>query len=180
MKRKVEPGTQPYSMAKEKRKNLKKFAVFVIGEEYFGIEISRVVEILNTQKIHSIPEMPDFLSGVITIRGEIIPIIDLRQRLCVRSSSEKELIIVIKYDNEKVGILVDTVKEIISLTDDEIIIPPSIFRGLKRKYLSGLGKKWDRIIIILNLDDLLTSEEKVMLKEAEEILGEDAGTAKTA
>jgi purine-binding chemotaxis protein CheW len=167
-------------MAREKQKSLKKFAVFIIGEEYFGIEIARVIEILNTQKIHSIPEMPDFLSGVITVRGEIIPIIDLRQRLCLQSTSEKELIIVIKYDNEKVGILVDTVKEIISLTHDEIISPPSIFRGLKRKYLSGLGKKEDRIIIILNLDDLLTSEEKIMLKEAEEILGEDAGTAKTA
>jgi purine-binding chemotaxis protein CheW len=167
-------------MARDKQKNLKKLAVFVIGEEYFGIEITRIVEILNTQKIHSIPEMPDFLSGVITVRGEIIPVIDLRQRLCLQSSSEKELIIVIKYDNEKIGILVDTVKEIISLTHDEIISPPAIFRGLKKKYLSGLGKKDDRIIIILNLDDLLTSEEKVMLKEAEEILGDDAGTAKTA
>lgn len=167
-------------MAREKQKNLTKFAVFLIGEEYFGIEITRVVEILNTQKIHSIPEMPDFLSGVITVRGEIIPIIDLRQRLCIQSSSEKELIIVIKYDHEKIGILVDTVKEITSLRHDEIMSPPAIFRGLKRKYLSGLGKKDDRIIIILNLDDLLTSEEKIMLKEAEEILGEDAGTAKTA
>jgi purine-binding chemotaxis protein CheW len=166
-------------MAREKQKNLKKFAVFIIGEEYFGIELTRVVEILNTQKIHSIPEMPDFLAGVITARGEIIPIIDLRQRLCIRSSSEKELIIVIKSDNEKIGLLVDTVKEIISLTHDEIISPPAIFRGLKRKYLSGLGKKDDRIIIILNLDDLLTTEEKIMLKETEEILGEDAGTAKT-
>jgi len=167
-------------MAKEKQKNLKKFAVFVIGEEYFGIEISKVVEILNIQKIHSIPEMPDFLSGVITVRGEIIPIIDLQHRLCMQSSAEKELIIVIKYDHEKIGILVDTVKSIISLTPEEITTPPAIFRGLKRKYLSELGKKDDRIIIILNLDDLLTSQEKIMLKEAEEILGEDAGTAKTA
>jgi len=167
-------------MAREKQKNLKKFAVFLIGEEYFGIEITRVVEILNTQKIHSIPEMPDFLSGVITVRGEIIPIIDLQQRLCIRSSSEKELIIVIKYDNEKIGILVDTVKEISSLQHHEIMSPPAIFRGLKRKYLSGLGKKDDRIIILLNLDDLLTSEEKIILKEAEDILGEDAGTTKTA
>jgi purine-binding chemotaxis protein CheW len=167
-------------MAREKQKNLNKFAVFIIGEEYFGIEITRVVEILNTQKIHSIPEMPDFLSGVITVRGEILPIIDLRQRLCIQSSSAKELIIVIKYDNEKIGILVDTVKEIISLTHDQIISPPAIFRGLKRKYLSGLGKIDDRIIIILNLADLLTSEEKIILKETEEILGEDAGTAKTA
>jgi len=167
-------------MAKEKQKNLKKFAVFLIGEEYFGIEITRIVEILNTRKIHSIPEMPDFLSGVITVRGEIIPIIDLQQRLCIQSSSEKELIIVIKYDNEKIGILVDTVKEISSLHHDEIMSPPAIFRGLKRKYLSGLGKQDDRIIILLNLDDLLTSEEKIMLKEAEEILGEDAGTTKTA
>jgi purine-binding chemotaxis protein CheW len=96
------------------------------------------------------------------------------------SSSKKERIIVIKYDNEKIGVLVDHVKEITSLRKDEITNPPAIFKGLKRKYLAGIGKKDDRVIIILNVDDLLTSEERIMLKEAEEVLEEDAGTGKTA
>lgn len=167
-------------MVLEKQKDAQKYAVFKIGEEEFGVEINRVVEILSTQKVHSIPDLPDFLSGIIAVRGQIIPLLDLRKRLGIMSSSKKELIIVIKYDNEKIGVLVDHVKEIISLRKDEITNPPAIFKGLKRKYLAGIGKKDDRVIIILNLDDLLTSEERIMLKEAEEVLEKDAGTGKTA
>jgi purine-binding chemotaxis protein CheW len=167
-------------MVSEKQKDAQKYAVFKIGEEDFGVEINRVVEILSTQKVHSIPDLPDFLSGVIAVRGQIIPLLDLRKRFGIISSSKKELIIVIKYDNEKIGVLVDHVKEIISLGKDEITSPPAIFKGLKRKYLAGIGKKDDRVIIILNVDDLLTSEERIMLKEAEEVLEEDAGTGKTA
>ena len=166
-------------MVSEKQKDAQKYAVFKIGEEDFGVEINRVVEILSTQKVHSIPDLPDFLAGVIAVRGQIIPLLDLRKRFGIISSSKKELIIVIKYDNEKIGVLVDHVKEITSLRKDQITNPPAIFKGLKRKYLAGIGKKDDRVIIILNVDDLLTSEERIMLKETEEVLEEDAGTGKT-
>lgn len=157
---------------------MEKFAVFKIGGEDFGIAINRVVEILKAQRIYSLPELPDFLSGVITVRGEVIPLLDLRRRFGFQSSVKKERIIIILYDSEKIGLLVDEIKEIISLTTQEIKGPPSIFKGLKRKYLTGLGKKGDRIIILLNIDDLLTSEEKIMLKESEGILDEDAGSGK--
>lgn len=155
---------------------MEKFAIFKIGEEDFGIEIKKVVEILNTQRIYSLPELPDFLSGVITIRGEIIPLLDLRKRFGIRSSLEEGLIILVRYDSEKIGLLVDEVREIISLSNQEIVNPPSIFKGLKRKYLTGLGKKDERVLILLNTDFLLTSEEKIMLKESEEIFEENAGT----
>jgi purine-binding chemotaxis protein CheW len=167
-------------MASEKQKDAQKYVVFKIGEEDFGVEINSVVEILSTQKVHSIPDLPDFLSGVIAVRGRITPLLDLRKRFGMISSSNKELIIVIKYDNEKIGVLVDHVKEIISLGKDEITSPPAIFKGMKRRYLAGIGKKDDRVIIILNVEALLTSEERIMLKEAEEVIEKDAGTGKTA
>lgn len=157
---------------------MKKFAVFKIGGEYFGVEINRIVEILKTQKIHSLPDLPDFLSGVVTVRGEVIPLLNLKKRFGFESSAEREHILIIKCDSEKIGLLVDEIKEIISLAAEEITAPPSIFKGLKRRYLTGLGKKGDRIIILLNIDDLLTSEEKIMLKESEGILDEDAGSGK--
>jgi purine-binding chemotaxis protein CheW len=166
-------------MASEDKKDSQKYAVFKIGEENFGIEINRVVEILGTQKVHSIPDLPDFLSGVITVRGQIIPLLDLRRRFGVLQSSGKELIIVIKYDNEKLGVLVDQVKEIATFKRNEVLNPPAIFKGLKRKYLAGLGKRGDKVVIILNVDDLLTSEERIMLKETEGVVEEDAGTGKT-
>lgn len=155
-----------------------KFAVFGIGEEDFGIEVGSVVEIITMQKIYSLPELPDFLLGVITVRNEIIPLLDLRKRFGVLTAAEEGRIIIVRYDSEKIGLFVDEIKEIISLETGQIISPPTIFRGLKRKYLTGIGKKGDRIIILLNIDDLLTSEEKIILKSSEETLDENAGTGK--
>lgn len=147
-----------------------KFAAFRLGNEVFGIEIKKVVEILKVRKTYALPELPEFLSGVITVRGEVIPLLDLRRRFGITSTFKKERIIIVRYDNEKIGLVVDEVKEITSLDTKDITHPPSIFKGLKKKYLTGLGKKGEMIIIILNLDDLLTSEEKIMLKESEGIL----------
>lgn len=146
-----------------------KYAVFGMGDEVFGIEIERVVEIIKSQKTYTLPELPEFLSGVITVRGEVVPLLDLRRRFGIATTFKKERIMLVRYDNEKIGLVVDEVKEIISLDKKDITHPPSIFKGLKKKYLTGLGKKGDMIIIILNLNDLLTSEEKIRLKESEGI-----------
>lgn len=160
---------------------MEKFAIFRIGSEDFGVAINRVVEILKSQKIYSIPELPDFLSGVINVRGEVIPLLDLRLRFGVHTPAKKRRIITVRCDEEKIGILVDEVDEIISIAPDEIISPPAIFKGLKTEYLTGLGKKGDRIIILLNLDRLLTAEEKIILKESTELIEEkNAGAGKTA
>lgn len=153
-----------------------KFAIFKIGQEDFGIEIDKVVEILNMQKVYSLPELPDFLSGVITVRGEVVPLLDLRRRFGIASAEAKELIIIVRCDVEKIGLLVDEIQEIISLNSNEIMAPPTLFKGLKKNYLSGIGKKDDRIFILLNIDYLLTSEEKIMLKETEERLEGNAET----
>jgi purine-binding chemotaxis protein CheW len=158
----------------------RKFAIFMIGQETFGIEIHRVIEILHTQKVHTLPELPEFLSGVITVRGEVIPLLDLRKRFGIHSVGEHELIIIVRYDSEKIGLIVDKVEEIVTLRSGEIIDPPTIFKGLKKKYFTGIGKKDDRIIILLNLDFLLSSEEKIILKESEEMLEEHARTGDSA
>ena len=156
-----------------------KFAVFRIGKEDFGIDIGRVVEFLHTQRVYTMPELPDFVSGVITVRGEVVPLLDLRKRFDTQSSQTEELIIVVRHGEEKIGLLVDEIKEILALGPEEITAPPKIFKGLKKTYLTGLGKKNERIIILLNVDDLLSSEEKIMLKDSAEDLEEDAGTGKT-
>jgi purine-binding chemotaxis protein CheW len=155
-----------------------KFAVFRIGKEDFAIDIGKVVEFLRTQRVYALPELPDFLSGVITVRGEVLPLLDLRKRFSIQSSQTEELIIIVRYDDEKIGLLVDEIKEILSLSPEEITAPPRIFKGLKEKYLTGLGKKDERVIILLNIDHLLSSEEKIMLKDSGEGMEENAGTGK--
>lgn len=160
---------------------MEKFAIFKIGDEDFGVSINRVVEILKSQKIYSLPELPDFLSGVINVRGDVVPLLDLRLRFGMHASEKKGRIIIVRSEGEKIGLQVDEIDEIISLAAEDLIAPPSIFKGLKTEYLKGLGKKEGRIIILLNLDRLLTSEEKIILKESAELIeGEDARTGKTA
>jgi len=159
---------------------MKKFVMFKIGDEMFGIGIERVVEILKTQKIFAIPGLPEFLSGVISVRGNVVPLIDLRRRFGMKPSGNKERIIIVRCGKEKIGFLIDDIKEILSLPSEEIRIPPSLFKGFKTEYLTGLGKHGDDIIILLNIDSLLTSEEKIKLMESMELLEEKgAGVGKT-
>jgi purine-binding chemotaxis protein CheW len=158
-----------------------KFTIFNIREETFGIDIARVIEILRVQKIFTIPGLPEFLSGVMSVRGAVIPVMDLRLRFGTKPAGRKERIILVRYDREKIGFLVDEIKEILVLNPDEIRPSPSIFKGFKTQYLSGIGKKNERIILILDIDNLLTSEEKIWLQEAKELLEEkSAGTGQTA
>ena len=160
---------------------MQKFAVFKISDEAFGIEIGRVVEIIRVQKVFSIPGLPDFLTGVMSVRGVVIPLIDLRRRFGMEPAGKKERIIIVRFEREKMGFLVDEIKDILSLSAEEITRPPSIFKGFKTEYITGLGKKDDSIIIVLNIDNLLTSEEKIKLKESIDMLEErSAGVNKTA
>lgn len=159
---------------------MRKFTVFRISGELFGIAIERTVEIIRKQKVFSVPGLPDFLSGVMSVRGVVIPLIDLRRRFGLMPSGKKERIIITRFEKEKIGFLVDEVKDILSLTPEEITNPPSIFKGFKTEYIMGLGKKDETIIILLNIDSLLTSAEKILLQESLGLLeGLGAGTAQT-
>lgn len=151
-----------------------KVAVALIGEEEFGIDITKIVEILKKQKVFQLPNLPDFLSGVINLRGEIIPIVDLRKRFGIEDIKGKGRIVVIRFGKEKIGLYVDDIKEIVNLDPSEISAPPSIFKGLKTEYMTGIGQKDERIIVILNLDRILTTEEQIRIEEMieKEIKGE--------
>jgi purine-binding chemotaxis protein CheW len=149
---------------------MEKFTVFRIANEIFGISIERVVEIMKPQKVFSIPGLPGFLSGVMSVRGSIIPLIDLRRRFGVDPSGKKERVVVTRFGKEKIGFLVDEIREILGLASEEISDPPSFFKGFKTEYVTGLGRKDDSIIILLNIDSLLTSEEKIRLTESIEKL----------
>jgi len=149
---------------------LNKFTVFTVAGEEFGIKLDRVVEIIKPKKATSLLRVPAFIDGVINLRGTIIPVMDMRKRFNVKPSSSKERIIITKLRGEKIGLIVDTVKEIVSIDKKQIAPTPSIFKGLRPEYLNGIGKVADRLIVILNLDSLLTSEEIILLEERKEKL----------
>lgn len=154
---------------------MNKFAVFRIADEIFGIGIERVVEIITPQEVFSIPGLPEFLAGVISVRGSVVPLIDLRRRFGTKPATKKERVIIVHFDKEKAAFLVDEIKEILALSPEEITPPPNLFKGFKTEYLNGIGKKDGRIIILLNIDNVLTSEEKIMLGESIEMIEERSG-----
>lgn len=143
---------------------MQKFIVFKLGNKEFGVEVEKVVEILNSQKICPLPELKDFIAGVITVRGEVIPLIDMRKRFGIQPFPKKERTVIVKAGSEKVGLIVDEVKDITAFLPEEIMKPPVIFKGLKTEYLIGLGKKEGMVVILLNLENILTAEEKMILK----------------
>jgi purine-binding chemotaxis protein CheW len=140
-----------------------KFILFRVGAEVFGIAIGKVLEILNPPVVNPLPEVPDYIAGVITLRGSVIPLVDMRKRFGLKPEPRKERAVVIRSGGEKVGLVVDEVIEIRGLEDKEISDPPAIFRGLRTEYMSGIAKTGSGVAIILDMERILSSVEKILI-----------------
>lgn len=137
-----------------------KYLTFEIDNEEYGIDISHVIEIITVCAITWVPETPDFLKGIINLRGSIIPVIDARLRF---KKPEKEYdsltcIIVIEYENYKVGLIVDTVDEVMYIPDDKISVPPSAKLKYQNKFIKSIGKVGEDVQLLLDLDKFLFLE----------------------
>lgn len=153
--------------------------VFKMGGEEFGTEISNVVEVLEYRPPVHVPRAPAFLEGVIYLREAIVPVIDLRKRMEIEAAppTADTRYLVVLMDDERVALLVDAVVEVAHLRGSELAAPPAFFRGVSSEYLHGLGRVRDRVVIVLKLDRILTSEERIVLLRAEykaEQMDEDA------
>jgi purine-binding chemotaxis protein CheW len=141
---------------------------FVIGEELFGVDILTVQEIIRDATITAIPDAPDFLEGVINLRGSIIPVIDLRKRLkLVRIEDLKPdtWIIILTVEGRMTGFVVDRVTKVLTVPKDSIKPPPDIVvAGLKSQYIQGVCKMDQRLLILLNFGRILMVEEIRKLK----------------
>ena len=156
-------------MSEEVKKHevdLLQLVTFRIGEEEFGVDILRVQEIIRIMEITRVPKSPDFVEGVINLRGKVIPIIDLRKRfgLEVKEHDKHTRIIVIEMNNMIVGFVVDAVSEVLRIPADTVEPPPpAVMGGIDSEYISGVGKLEDRLLILLDLDKLLSQEEQAEL-----------------
>ncbi|MBE9519808.1 MAG: purine-binding chemotaxis protein CheW [Proteobacteria bacterium] len=146
-----------------------KYLTFHIGTEDYGISIAYVTEIIGIQSITEIPEMPDFIKGVINLRGKVIPVMDVRTRfkLPPREYDERTCIIVVEIDGTSVGMVVDTVNEVADIPEDQVEPPPKS----KRKggsFIQGLGKIDKEVKILLDINKILYDEELGSITEAAE------------
>jgi purine-binding chemotaxis protein CheW len=150
---------------KKQDAELMQLVTFSIGEEEFGVDILKVQEIIRMMEITKVPRAPDFVEGVINLRGKVIPIIDLRKRfgLSTRDHDKHTRIIVIEINKMIVGFVVDSVSEVLRIPSNTVEPPPPVVSGLESEYISGVGKLEDRLLILLDLDRLLSGEERDVL-----------------
>jgi len=136
-----------------------KYLTFHLAGEDYGIEICYVIEIIGIQSITEVPDMPDFIRGVINLRGKVIPVMDVRARfrLPARDYDDRTCIIVINVDATEVGLVVDEVSEVADIPESLVEPAPRTSKNTENSYIQGMGKMNKRVIILLEVHKLLFS-----------------------
>jgi purine-binding chemotaxis protein CheW len=141
---------------------------FRIGRETFGLPISIVREIVRVPEITSVPNAPDYIEGVINLRGRIIPIVDLRKRFGekVFEANKKNRIVVVEMESRVIGLIVHSASEVLRIPPSEIEAPHNVFQEGELNYITGVGKLNGRLVILLDLSRILQRGELRRLDEA--------------
>lgn len=145
--------------------DLLQFVSFVIEHEEFGIDILKVQEIIRPVAVTRVPNAPSFVEGVINLRGRIVTVVDLRRRFHLerREPDKDTRIIVVELGKRTVGFLTDAVKEVLRVHPSTIEPPPELTLGIDAAYIQGVAKLQDRLLILLDLEKVLSTEEKEAL-----------------
>ena len=144
-----------------------KFLTFILGKEVYGIEILKAREIIGLMDITTVPQTPEYMKGVINLRGKVIPVIDLRLKFGMPEEEhpQETCVIVVEVNNTSLGIIVDSVSEVSDINGGEIEDAPSFGQGIDTSFIMALGKVKDKIIILLDIEAVLSSEELEMVGE---------------
>jgi len=148
------------------------YVTFSLGEELFGVEVSRTREILSLTPVTKVPQTPEYLLGVINLRGQVVPVVDMRLKLGLSVGEETEdtciIVVDVLVDGETitVGALADAVREVMDIRSDQIEPPPRLGTHLKTEFINGMGKVDEQFMILLNIDRIFNSEELAWVQEA--------------
>lgn len=143
---------------------------FQLSNEEYGLDIMSVQEIILMGEITQIPEVPDYIQGLINLRGKVIPIVDLRKRFRLEASAPTEhtRIVVVNAGANTFGVIVDAVNKVLRIESDQIEPPPSGLAGLEQVYIQGLLKQEEKIMILLNMETVLSQDDQQLLAESTE------------
>ena len=143
--------------------------VFDLATESYGVDIGAVREIIRMQEITNVPRTPEFVEGVINLRGKVIPVVDLRKRfgLSVGEKSAENRIVVVDIGGQDIGVIVDAVNEVLRIFTDSVEPPSSVITTADSDYLMGIAKVDDGLLILLDLESVLSAEERAVLAEAQ-------------
>jgi len=145
-----------------------RFLVFSLGKETYGIEIKYVTEIIGMQAVTEIPQLPEYVKGIINLRGKIIPVTDVRLRFKKESKeyNDRTCIIVIDINETSIGLIVDSVAEVLTIPEQDIVAPPQMNKGISNRFIKSIGKVGSEVKLLLDCEKLLTEAELEILEEA--------------
>ncbi len=143
----------------------KQLVIFELGSENFGIDIASVEGIVKLQEITRIPQAPSYMEGITNLRGSVLPVIDLHKRfgMAAHERTNETRIVVANVDNLKIGMIVSAVSEVLTIDDNVIEPPPPMVSNVNSEFITGVAKIDKRLVILLDLGKVLTSEEKKQL-----------------
>ncbi len=145
-----------------------RFLTFIIGSETYGIQIRYVTEIIGMQAFTEMPEMPDYVKGLINLRGKIIPLIDVRTRFKkeARADDDRTCIIVVDLNGKSMGLIVDSVSEVLTIPVENIEELAELHAGQSNKYITRVGKIGDTVILLLDSEKLISDDDMALIGEA--------------
>ena len=136
------------------------FLTFTLGQEEYGVDILKVQEIRGYDAVTRLPDAPEYIKGVINLRGTIVPVIDMRVKFRLEAKVDAlTVMIVLNVADRVVGMVVDSVSDVVQLTSEQIRAMPEVGTGIDRRFLTGIGALDERMLILLDIEGLMTSTE---------------------
>ncbi|HOT14187.1 MAG TPA: chemotaxis protein CheW [Bacteroidales bacterium] len=149
---------------------------FVVGEEQFAVNVTKVLEVLQKQTITKVPNAPDFIKGIINFRGEVVPVFEMRVKFNLAERDETKGYVIIILDLQsgeetiRIGAIADKVRDVITLNDSDIKPVPAMNKDFNTEFLQGIVKLNDKFILLLNVDKVFTSNQLQQLHDSSEVL----------
>lgn len=151
------------------------YVTFSLGKELFGVEVTRTREILSITPVTKVPQTPEYLLGVINLRGQVVPVVDMRLKLGLPAGEETEdtciIVVEVQIDGEAivVGALADAVREVLEIRADDIEPAPRLGTRLKTEFITGMGKVDEQFLILLNIDRVFNTDDLAIVQDAGQI-----------
>ncbi len=138
---------------------------FTVGEEEYGLELLRVKEVIRMRRITWLPKAPSCVKGIINLRGDVIPIVDLRERFGLQAQEQTAVtrVIVVEVEGRLVGMVVDSASQVVRIPADQFDPPPTVMGEVSRDFITAVGKMGEKLIIMIDVDRVLSTEEMSLI-----------------
>lgn len=157
--------------------DVNQYLTFILGGENYGVSILVIKEILEYHEPTTVPMMPDFIRGVINLRGSVVPVVDLSLRLGKQTTSvaKRTCVVIIEINHEdermEIGVIVDAVNEVLDIAPENIEAAPSFGAKIRTDFINGMGKVGEKFVVLLNIDHVLSIEELSMINDVSDAAG---------